>query len=105
MDIMSYNKPMTIDEIRQRLKQLGFSEESDIIVKGDFAFFPPPRIAKNEGNFSINYVDVAYNLLSNIIIRRGTLTVDYQMFDEGEEDRPETYFGEIAVQDIFRIDG
>ena len=99
MSMLSYNKPMTIEEIRKRLKELGFSEQRDVIVKGDFLFTPDNAT----DNLMINYVNVAYNMLRNIVIRRDTMTLNYEMFDE-EEDTPEEFTGEIALKDIFRID-
>lgn len=100
MSILTYNKPMTIEEIRKRLKELGFSEQRDVIVKGDFLFTPDNAT----DNLMINYVNVAYNMLKNIVIRRDTMTLNYEMFNEGEEDRPEEFTGEIALKDIFHID-
>jgi hypothetical protein len=91
---------MTIEEIRKRLKELGFSEQRDVIVKGDFLFTPDNAT----DNLMINYVNVAYNMLKNIVIRRDTMTLNYEMFNEGEEDRPEEFTGEIALKDIFHID-
>lgn len=100
MSMLSYNKPMTIEEIRKRLKELGFSEQRDVIVKGDFLFTPDNAT----DNLMINYVNVAYNMLKNIVIRRDTMTLNYEMFYEEEEDTPEKFTGEIALNDIFRID-